>query len=311
MGERSAGSSRIFRLAHPSADLVRLAQRSRAGFRRWEEELGRPLISASECVISGTEMADWAAAMNTADAPAEVVDASTHELRLPTDTAPAESLVDLSGGVIDVDAVRAHLIELTRSVVVHEPVHAVADDPSGASVWSPSGRARFDTVLVAAGAGTSALVAPVGIDTPSALAHHVRFTFPVAPSVEWRCWIDKPADGLSTYQHQSGRGRWSVGGQVDPSLTAWEVGRAEAAAASREVVLRYAREHLRVEPRVVDSLYCTHTPELHDGFEVRREGSIVAIYGENLFKLAPLLGDVLAAACMDGSTPSVAAVAAA
>ena len=48
----------------------------------------------------------------------------------------------------------------------------------------------------------------------------------------------------------------------------------------------------------MESLYCTHVPDLGDGYVVRRSGSVLAVYGENLFKLAPLLGDELAAACL-------------
>jgi sarcosine oxidase len=98
---------------------------------------------------------------------------------------------------------------------------------------------------------------------------------------------------------------WSVGGHLDPAATAWEVGRDAATTASRETVLRYVREHLEVEPRIVDSLYCATISDLGDGFEVRRNGSILALYGNNLFKLAPVLGDLLATACANGSTPFV------
>jgi sarcosine oxidase len=101
-----------------------------------------------------------------------------------------------------------------------------------------------------------------------------------------------------------GRGR-----ALDPALTAWELGREAATVASRDAVLGYARRHLTVEPRIVDSLYCVTTPGLGDGFELRRNGPILAVYGENLFKFAPLLGDVLAAACVDGATPAVPDVA--
>jgi sarcosine oxidase len=172
-------------------------------------------------------------------------------------------------------------------------------------VWTSAGKARFDAVLLAAGAGTSPLAAQVGIYTPPALAHHVRFTFPFNSPVAWQCWIDAPATGLGTYQHQTGPGRWAVGGHLDPALTAWEVGSEAATVASRDAVLAYARRHLAVEPRIVDGLYCVTTPGLGDGFEFCRNGSTLAVYGENLFKFAPLLGDVLAAACVDGSTPAV------
>jgi len=305
MSERSAGSSRIFRLAHPTPELVRLAQSARVGFREWEKIAGTPMVSTSGCVISGDTASGWAAAMKEAAAPYEVVDGASERLRLPVREPPSEALLDPSGGVVDVDAVRAHLGALTRGAVVGEHVYALEADSIGASVWSPTGKARFDVVVVAAGAGTSPLAAQVGIYTPSALAHHVRFSFPVDRCEVWQCWIDTPTAGLGTYQHQSGPGVWSVGGHLDPAATAWEVGPDAATTASRKTVLRYVREHLKVEPRIVESLYCATTPDLGDGFEIRRNGSILAIYGENLFKFAPLLGDVLATACANGSTPSV------
>jgi sarcosine oxidase len=310
MSERSAGSSRIFRLAHTRPELVRLAQRAQAGFRCWGQSAGARLVGAQECVLSTPDLPAWASAMAEAGAPHEIVDGPSRRLRLPAVAPPVAALVDPSGGVIDVDAVRGFLAGGTGSAVVHEPVYAIEDGPSAASVWSPGGAARFDAVLLAAGAGTLPLGAQVGIYPPSTLSHHVRFTFPVDRSVRWQCWIDKPVDGVGTYQHQSGPGRWSVGGHVDPVETVWEVGRDAATDASREALLRYARERLLVEPRIVESLYCTHVPDLGDGFTVHRSGRVLAVSGENLFKFAPVLGEALASACVDGSTPSMEGLAA-
>ena len=76
-------------------------------------------------------------------------------------------------------------------------------------------------------------------------------------------------------------------------------------AASREVLLAYARERLAVEPRIVDGLYCTHVPDAGDGIAFRRSGPVLAVDGENLMKFAPVLGEILAAAAVDGSTPAV------
>jgi sarcosine oxidase len=293
MQERSVGSSRIFRLAHREPELVRLAADARAGFDRWAERAGRPMIVPSGCVISGADVPAWAAAMDAAGAPFETPD-SPDRLRLPARRAPAEALLDPSGGVVDVDAVRVHLTGLTRRALRLEPVEAVDAD---GSVWTPSGHARFDVVLLAAGAGTPALATQVGVAVPGALEHHARFTFPVDPAVLWRSWIDLPAVGLGTYQHASGPGRWAVGGHLDPDATAWEVGRDAATTAARAAVLEYAREHLTVEPRVVETVYCAPTPGLGDGFHVQRSGRVVAVHGENLFKFAPVLGTMLATAC--------------
>jgi sarcosine oxidase len=60
-----------------------------------------------------------------------------------------------------------------------------------------------------------------------------------------------------------------------------------------------------VRPVSTDSLYCTHVPGLGDGIEFRRSGPVLVVYGENLMKFAPVLGDLLAAAAVDGSTPTV------
>jgi sarcosine oxidase len=296
MTERSAGSSRIFRLAHGTPELVDLARTARAGFDRWQARSGGALISPVGCVISGTGVPDWASAMAAAGAAHELVDAD--RLRLPVRRAPEPALLDPAGGVIDVDAVRALLVERAGPAVVAATVHAVEQGPAGATVFGSAGTGRFDAVLLAAGAGTSPLAAQVGIHTPTPLSHHVRFTFPVAPG-DRPCWIDKPADEPGTYQHRSGPGRWSLGGYVDPVHTAWELGREAATAASRDAALRYARERLTVEPEIVGSLYCTHVPDLGDGYTIRRAGAVLAVSGENLFKLAPLLGDELADALLD------------
>jgi sarcosine oxidase len=293
MQERSAGSSRIFRLAHRTPELVRQAADARAGFDRWAARAGRPMIVPSGCVISGPEVPAWAAAMDAAGAPFETP-VTPDRLRLPVRRVPAEALLDPSGGVVDVDAVRAYLMELTRHALRLEPVESV---DASASVWAPSGRARFDAVLLAAGAGTPSLGAQVGIAVPGALEHHARFTFPVDPLVAWRSWIDAPFAGLGTYQHASGRGRWAVGAHLDQAATAWEVGRDAATAAARAAVLQYVRQYLTAEPRIVETLYCTPTPGLGDGFHVQRSGRVLAVHGENLFKFAPVLGAALASAC--------------
>ncbi|MBC8090396.1 MAG: hypothetical protein H7Y15_00290 [Pseudonocardia sp.] len=209
---------------------------------------------------------------------------------------------------MNVDAVRDYLTARAGHVVVHEPVYALGISPSGAAtVTSASGVAEFDAVVLAAGASTSHLAAQVGIHTPPQLAHHVRFTFAVEGS-GWQSWIDKPADGLSTYQHEAGAGLWAVGGTLDPTETAWERGRESAVAASRRVITEYAATKLRVRPEIVDSLYCTTVPGLGDGVEFRRNGPILAVYGDNLMKFAPVLGEALAEAAVSGDTPTVESI---
>ncbi len=296
MGERSAGSSRIFRLAHVDADLVRLADRARAGFARW----GAGVVDPVGCVVSGGDAAERALAMAAVGVAHELRD-TPDGLGLPVSgPVAAPVLLDPAGGVVDVDAVRRRLIELAGHAVVHAEVERV----DGAAVRVGGATPAFDAVVLAAGAGTAALAAEVGIDLPSALQHHARFTFAL-PDRPRPAWIDAPPTGLRTYQHRSGPGRWSVGGTVDAAAVAWAVGPEEATRASREAVLRFARERLTVVPEVVETLYCTHAPDTGDGITFARSGAVLAVWGENLMKFAPVLGDALAAAAVDGSTPSV------
>lgn len=303
MGERSVGSTRIFRLAHVDPDLVRLAQQAREGFDRWAKDADRPMVVGSECVVTGSDMADRATAMAKAGAEHELLGTGSGRLRLPIIDEPAAALVDVGGGVVDVDAVRDFLASRAGAAVVRDQVYALDVTAAGAvAVTSAGGRAEYDALVLAAGANTSYLAAQVGICTPPLLAHHVRLTFR-ADGDDWQSWIDKPPGEVGTYQHQSGPGLWAVGGYVDPSLTVWEAGRDAAIEASRLALLDYARTRLTVDPTIVESIYCTTVPKLGDGVNFRRSGQILAIYGDNLMKLAPALGRMLADAVMDGSTP--------
>jgi len=303
MGERSVGSTRIFRLAHVDPDLVRLAQQAREGFDRWAKDAGRPMVAGSGCVVTGSDMADRAAAMAMVGAEYELVGTGSGRLRLPVVEEPAAALVDVGGGVVDVDAVRDFVTARAGATVIRARVYALDVSASGTvTVTSDRGKAEYDAVVLAAGANTSHLAAQVGIYTPPMLAHHVRFTFRIEGD-GWQSWIDKPPGGVGTYQHQAGPGLWAVGGHVDPSLTAWEVGRDAAIAASRIALLDYARARLTVDPAIVESVYCTTVPNLGDGVEFRRNGPVLAVYGDNLMKLAPALGAAAADAVIDGSTP--------
>lgn len=306
MGERSAGSSRIFRLAHADADLVRLAVRAREGFAVWAQRAGRPMLHPHGCVVSGGDAADRAAAMAAAGVPHALVGPDDPGLRLPGAVTDGPVLVDPGGGVVDVDAVRALLVAEAGNVAVPLQVRRVEADGDGATVRSDAGANRYDAVVLAAGAGTAVLARQAGIALPAALVHHARFTFPFperAGRPPWASWIDTPRDGLATYQHRAGPGRWAVGGSVDPALVAWDAGREAAVAASREVVLAHVRARLAVRPEVVGTLYCTHAPDTGDGIAVHRAGPVVAVHGENLMKFAPVLGEDLAAAVLHGTTP--------
>ncbi|MCU7730759.1 FAD-dependent oxidoreductase [Actinoplanes sp. KI2] len=308
MGERSAGDTRIFRLAHTYPDMVALAAQSRALFAEWSDRAGAALVDEVGTVVSGAEVGTWAKAMATAGAAHEMVAAGSPLLRLPARTFAGPALIDPAGGVIRVDRIRAFLVDAVGNRVRQAHVDAVEETRLGVRVKSGTEADTFDAVVICAGAGTSALAAGVGIDTPSALEHHLRVSFPLRPGAPapLQCWITEPADGLlGTYQHLAGPGSWAVGGHLDPALVTWAGGRPAAERASLKAVTDHVVEHLpHVEPRPIGRLYCTHDPNLGDGLQFARSGRVLAMYGENLMKFAPLLGEMLAQACIDGSTPA-------
>ncbi|MBB2946966.1 sarcosine oxidase [Actinoplanes lutulentus] len=300
MGERSAGDTRIFRLAHAYPDMVELAARSRRLFAGWSERAGEPLIDNVGTVVSGDMAADWASAMAMSGADHQVVDPGSSLLRLPATDFAGPALIDPAGGIIRVDRVRAFLTAAAAPHIRQASVDTI-QEIKGARVRVTAGESvnDFDAALICAGAATSGLAAGAGIETPSALEHHVRFSFPLRVDTPLQCWI---TDG--TYQHVAAPGTWSIGADVDPALVTWDGGREAAEQASLDVVTAYvARELPGVEPRAVGRLYCTHNPDLSDGLQFVRRGQVLAVHGENLFKFAPLLGDWLAEACVDGSTP--------
>jgi sarcosine oxidase len=308
MGERSAGDTRIFRLAHTYPDMVELAARSRTLFTEWSERAGAALVDEVGTVVSGSEAATWAKAMATAGAAYTMVEAGSPLLRLPAATFGGPALIDPAGGVIRVDRIRTFLVEAVGNHLRTAHVDAVEEISAGVRVRSGADADTFDMALICAGAGTCALAAGAGINTSSALEHHLRVSFPIRPGSPepLQCWITGPTGEIpGTYQHLAARGMWAVGGDLDPALVAWDSGRHAAEQASLEVLTAYAAAYLPlVEPRPISRVYCAHDPTLGDGLQFVRNGRVLAMYGENLMKFAPLLGEMLAQACVDGSTPA-------
>jgi sarcosine oxidase len=95
-----------------------------------------------------------------------------------------------------------------------------------------------------------------------------------------------------------------VGGQLPDRDTDWRLGRDEVSERTRRVLTGYVEDYVTdCEPRVVDTIYCNVTSGLGDGVGSARCGPVLAVWGDNLFKLAPMLGRVVSAAAVDGTLP--------
>jgi sarcosine oxidase len=309
MAARSTGSSRIFRLAHADPALVGYAATARTSWAAWSDRAGTPLVSAEGAVLTGAAVRDWSAAMAGADAAHSLV-SDTAALGLPVASLPGPALLDPAGGAIDVPATAAFLRSANGPVLRPGHVHRLEVAGSGVTVHGSAGPLSADRVVVAAGRGTWQLAAQVGMYVPTALAHHVRFTFPLRDTGSRPpCWMDRTESwrpGFTTYQLCAGPGRWAVGATLPAADEAWERGRAAVTARSRDLVRAYVREVLvGVEDEIVDEVYCDFPPGLGDGIHVASAGPVTAVWGDNLFKHAPAIGSSLAAAIVDGTVPDI------
>ncbi|HEY0640905.1 MAG TPA: FAD-dependent oxidoreductase [Pseudonocardiaceae bacterium] len=309
MSQRSAGASRIFRLAHGAPELVELAERSLHEFRAWSARLGAELVRTTGTAVTGECVPEWAAAMAAAGAAHRVAEATPELLGTEVRAIDGPALVDLGGGVLDAEAVGRYLFGRARSAVVHDPVFRLERTAAGrARVHSVSGTQDFDACVLVAGAGSSHLGADVGLYVPAGLYHHARFTFPLLDGgARPVCLIEKSQawrPGVTTYQHLVAPGQWAVGTHFDPADSAWELGRDHVVGTGRRLTLEYVRENLPgVDEQVLDELYCTITASWGDGYGAQREGPFLTLYGDNLFKLAPVIGTVLAEAALCDDAP--------
>ncbi|MHC1557335.1 FAD-dependent oxidoreductase [Actinomycetospora sp. C-140] len=287
MGARSAGDTRIFRVAHGDPGLVAEARRSSELWDDWSLAAGRTFVGGERLVVSGPRVPAWSAAMTAAGAIHRVSQGALHD--------PAGGVLDLAGAgaflAAAVDPRRAEVSGVDADGTVH---HA-------------DGRTeQADAVVVAAGAGTPALVAPLGVTVPAELEHHARFTF--AGPADQPCHLDGRPDGplASTYQHRTAAGHWAIGGHLPDADTAWELGADEVARRSRAAVVDHVRRHLpSLDPDPVAELRCTPMRGAGDGVHRARAGAVHTVWGDNLAKLAPRIGELIAGDVV-GDTPVAA-----
>jgi sarcosine oxidase len=304
MAARSAGDTRIFRLAHQRPELVDWAARARTGWTAWSEAAGSALVGTEGTVVGG-DVDPWAAAMAAAGAPHTITDERPD---LPAPRPGGPFLFDPGGGVIRAAATGRFLLGRLRAAVVPRQVDRVEVDGGRAVLATADGAEAFDSVVLAAGAGTAALAEQVDIAVPAVLHHHARFTFPLRePDRVPPCWIDRSGAwraGFGSYAHLAAPGHWAIGGHHPDLDESWSTGREAVTERSRELVTAYVAEHVTgAVPEPVDTVYCAYPPGLGDGVGVARSGPVLAVWGDNLFKVAPVLAEVLAGAAVDRSLP--------
>jgi sarcosine oxidase len=297
-GEQSAGLGRIFRIAHGQARLCALAAEARAGWRRWEDELGAGRLLGDEGFVSAGPRAvtRTAAAMTDAGAAWEALDRRAIAGRVPLLAAdhPWEAGVfDPAGGSLRIrraqDAL-ARRLEIRRAAV--ESV-----DASGAVRLAGGARVTGAAVLVCAGARTPALAAGAGIAIEARFVHHVRLTY--AARAGAACLAAPEGYGLPL--GSTGRWAWGMHDADEPPPDA----DAAAASARERQGAWVPRVFAGLDPQPLSEVRCVsvHAPWLDDGgdgFTAARNGRAIAFCGANLMKLGPVIGDRLARSALDG-----------
>jgi sarcosine oxidase len=294
---QSAGRTRVFRHGHDDERLVELAVRARGAWEQLEAELGVRLLGRQGVLICGANVGERAAAFEAAGVPARRVDRAGQTRALPVFAPPEdEALLDELGGWIDVRAAvdgLAHALgDRLVQAQVFELVQSGDDEPgAGVVLHTSEGVWSAARVIVCAGAQTHTLSEPLGLHIPLQIELHTRASFRVRePGAGLACLQDRSnAHGEVVYAAPMPDGREyaiGLGTEHEPPV-------GEALTRLRAYAER-GMPGLDPEPASVRLCKTSILPWGADAFAVWRAGAVDVLAGANLFKFAPLVGELLA-----------------
>jgi sarcosine oxidase len=293
---QSLGPGRIFRHITDSPERVALARRAREAWRAAEERFGAPLLGRQGALLVG-ESADHAARLAAAGLPHEVLDGAGVREALPfLGPWPAEGLLDHGGGAIDAAGYVAVLADRLGDAILHGRVTGLRQEGEGIALEGTDVRAA--RVLVAAGAGAVDLAPGLGLDLPIRVAVHHRVAFgPVAGAAGLPCLLERSdLAGPRCYGVPVAGDSYAIGvGAFDDrtqdegvaATAAHVAGAFPGLGAERRGVVRCASTILAGDPENF-GLFAAEPP------------GAALFTGGNLFKFAPLLGELLAEALLEG-----------
>jgi sarcosine oxidase len=314
---QSAGRTRQFRHLHRTPELIEFAVRAREGWLAWEERFARTLLGSEGALRTGGDPGELDA-LRAAGVPAETLDADRAGVRFPI-AAPTSGVLlwDPLAGAIRASDIIAVLANRVGSAVCRSEVNAIAIHPNRESVElrTTAGVHRCARCLVCAGAGTDRLVRQLGLDIHQERQAHLRLSFRtrVASPHLLPCFSDRSgAAGEQVYALSDLGDRYAVGLAPVTAYPAVEdlaidVPAGVNLAAQRARIVTYVRQALPgLDPEPVGEVVrlTTTLPDYsEDGFDVWRQGPVVALAGANLFKFAPVIGERLAMAAIEGTDP--------
>jgi sarcosine oxidase len=314
---QSKGRTRIFRHAHGDPRLVDLAMRSGRKWRSLEEGFRRRLLGNEGMIVSGDVIVPlWDRAMAEASAPRRLVGREECRRLLPVSRPPdCAALFDPAAGST---RVRRTLDLLQSDLGDRVQIAEVLDmewGGQGTAIRTAHDFWWCDEVVIAAGVDSPKLAAQVGLDIPVVTVQDCRFTFDVRPEhrgATLACWIDESGalPGLRAYSQPVGNtGQYAIGVGREGMRCTLDV----APETVRRDCLEAAREYVPqvfpgLNPEPVDEIRCIYDEldfilENGDGFTALRRDHVTVLYGRNLFKFGPLLGELLKNTVMKGEVP--------
>jgi sarcosine oxidase len=299
---QSAGRTRVFRHGHDDERLVRLAVRARAEWERLEGELGVRLLGKQGVLICGPNVSERAAAFEAAGVPARLLGRDEQVAALPVIASPEdEALLDELGGSIDVRAAIGALGEPLADRIVTAQVFELRQRFGGVELHTSEGVWAAGRAIVCAGAQTHELSRTLDLEIPLEIELHTRASFRVRePGASLACLQDRSnAHGETVYASPMPDGleyAIGLGDEHEPPV--------EEALARLRAYAQRAMPGLDPEPASVRLCKTSILPWGADAFGVWRAGEVAILAGANLFKFAPLLGELLTGDEVDELSPA-------
>ena len=290
---QSAGRTRVFRHGHDDPRLVELAVRAYGEWERLEAELGVPLLGRQGVLLCGPNIGERASAFEEAGVRSRMVNRDEQRGALPVLRPPEdEALLDEVGGFIDVRAAVDSLSRAVRDELVPARVFEVAEGGTGSlEVRTSEGLWTAGRAIICAGAQTQRLARGLGLDIPLRNEIHTRATFDVSePGASLACLLDRSGvHGEVVYASPMPDGR-----QFAVGLAGDEEPPADQALARLAAYAERALPGVDPDPAGARLCEASTLPWGADAFAVWRAGDVDVLAGANLFKFAPLLGELLA-----------------
>jgi sarcosine oxidase len=282
----SHGRSRIFRLAYPDVEWVRMAQEALRGWRELEEESGTELLELEgllEVVVDASRSS--CDGLQAAGAAFELVAAADAERRWPIRVPDGWTvLFQPEAGIVRADLAQRAFLDsaLAHGAELKEGTRVESIDDVDA-----------DVTVVTAGAWVRRLLAGVSVRPTRETLAYFRREGEAMPSLGQ---LDPETRGHAQYSlHDPRYGRkagFHHGGlEIDPD---------QAGSPDQELVDRIAawvaQTHTDVVPEPVEVETCLYTNTDDENFVLERDGRVVvgSPCSGHGFKFAPVIGERLA-----------------